>query len=93
MLFQDIGNICRVTWETFNGYFRCLMSKARSIIMSVVVKRRTQADTARLYEVSRSWVSKLVARYHAEGDSAFKPRSRRPDTSTGVRDPLCAYVG
>ena len=63
------------------------MSKARSIIMSVVVEGRSQADTARLYEVSPSWVSKLVARYHAEGDVAFEPRSRRPHTSPRGLDP------
>jgi transposase InsO family protein len=62
------------------------MSKARSIIMSVIVEGRTQADTARLYEVSPSWVSKLVARYHIEGDAAFEPRSRRPKTSPGALD-------
>jgi len=63
------------------------MSKARSIIMSVIVEGHSQADTARLYEVSRSWVSKLVARYHAEGDAAFQPRSHRPHTSPQALDP------
>ncbi|MFV1963425.1 MAG: IS481 family transposase [Acidimicrobiia bacterium] len=63
------------------------MSKARSIIMSVVVEGRTQAETARLYDVSPSWVSKLIARYRLEGDAAFLPRSRRPHTSPGVSDP------
>lgn len=63
------------------------MSKARSIILSVIVEGRSQADTARLYEVSRSWVSKLVARYHAEGEAAFQPSSRRPHTSPQALDP------
>ena len=36
---------------------------------------------ARTYEVSPGWVSKLVARYRAEGEAAFEPRSRRPKTS------------
>jgi transposase InsO family protein len=63
------------------------MSKARSVILSVVVEGRTQADTARLYEVSPSWVSKLVARHHAEGEAAFQPRSRRPHTSPQALDP------
>jgi transposase InsO family protein len=31
--------------------------------------------------VARSWVYELVARYRAEGDAAFEPRSRRPKTS------------
>ena len=64
------------------------MSKARSIIMSVIVEGRSQPDTARLYKVSPSWVSKLVARYHAEGDTAFQPRSRRPHTSPNLLDPV-----
>jgi transposase InsO family protein len=63
------------------------MSKARSIIMSVIVEGRTQTDTARLYEVSPSWVSKLVARYRLEGDAAFQSRSRRPHTSPQALDP------
>ncbi len=67
------------------------MSKARSIVLSVVVEGRSQAETARLYGVSPSWVSKLVARYHAEGEDAFEPRSRRPHTSPGALDP--ATVG
>lgn len=64
------------------------MSKARSIILSVIVEGRSQADTARLYNVSPSWVSKLVARYHAEGDAAFQPRSRRPKRSPTALDPV-----
>ena len=42
---------------------------------------RSQAETARMFEVSEAWVSILVARYRAEGDTAFEPRSRRPKTS------------
>lgn len=56
------------------------MSKARSIIMSVIVEGRSQADTARLYEVSPSWVSKLVVRYHVEGDAAVASTSHIPDS-------------
>jgi transposase InsO family protein len=54
------------------------MSKRRVVILAVVVEGLTQAEAARRYEVSRSFVSRLVARYRAEGDSAFEPRSRRP---------------
>lgn len=36
---------------------------------------------ARDYGVSPGWVSKLVARYRAEGEAAFEPRSRRPKRS------------
>lgn len=41
------------------------MSKARLVIMSVVVEGKSQAETAHLYGVSPGWVSKLMARYRA----------------------------
>ena len=56
------------------------MSKARLIITAVVLEGRSQAQVARDYRVSESWVSRLVARYRAEGDTAFEPRSRQPKT-------------
>ena len=57
------------------------MTKARLIITAVVLEGRTQADVARDYGVSKGWVSKLVARYRAEGETAFQPRSKRPHNS------------
>src|SRR5215813_3811061 len=57
------------------------MSKARLVITAVVVQGRTQGEVAREYGVSQGWVSRLVARYRAEGEAAFEPRSRRPKTS------------
>jgi transposase len=57
------------------------MSIARLVITGVVVEGRSQADVARAYAVSKGWVSKLVARYRAEGPAAFEPRSRRPKRS------------
>jgi len=57
------------------------MSKARLIITAVVVEGRTQADVARAYGVTEGWVSKLMARYRSDGESAFEPRSRRPKTT------------
>ena len=57
------------------------MSKARLVITAVVVEGRSQADVARAYHVSKGWVSKLVARYRAEGEVAYEPRSRRPHRS------------
>ncbi|GAA5039849.1 hypothetical protein GCM10023317_96160 [Actinopolymorpha pittospori] len=42
---------------------------------------------AREYGVSQGRVSRLLARYRAEGQAAFEPRSRRPNTSpTAVKD-------
>ena len=57
------------------------MSHARLVITAVVVEGRSQAEVARSYGVSPGWVSKLVARYRAEGEAAFEPRSRRPKAS------------
>ena len=57
------------------------MPKARLVITAVVTEGRTQGEVARAYGVSQGWVSRLVARYRAEGEAAFEPRSRRPKTS------------
>jgi transposase len=57
------------------------MSKARLVITAVVVEGRSQREVARAYGVSQGWVSRLVARFRAEGQAAFEPRSRRPKTS------------
>ena len=57
------------------------MSKRRAAILSVVIEGRTQAETARQYEVSESSVSRWVARWRAEGDTVFQARSRRPGSS------------
>ena len=57
------------------------MSKAKLVITAVVIEGRTQAEAATAYGVSKGWVSKLVARYRAEGEVAFEQRSRRPRSS------------
>ena len=63
------------------------MAKRRAVILSVTVEGLSQAETARVYEVSQSHVSRLVARYRAEGDAAFEPRSRKPRNSPTRIDP------
>jgi transposase len=57
------------------------MSKARLIITAVITEGRSQHEVARADGVNQSWVSRLVARYRSEGEAAFQPRSRRPNTS------------
>ena len=57
------------------------MSKARLVITAVVEQHRAVAEVASSYGVARSWVYELLARYRAEGEAAFEPRSRRPRTS------------
>jgi transposase InsO family protein len=54
------------------------MSKTRLVITAVVVEGRTQGEVARAYGVSQGWISRLVARYRAVGEAAFRPLSRRP---------------
>jgi transposase InsO family protein len=54
------------------------MSKRRAIILAVTVEGLSQAEVARRYEVSESWVSRLVARWRTHGDEAFEAQSRRP---------------
>jgi transposase InsO family protein len=57
------------------------MSKARLVITAVTVENRPVAEVARAYGVARSWIYTLLARYQAEGEAAFEPRSRQPKTS------------
>jgi transposase len=57
------------------------MSKARLVITAVTVEKRPVSEVARSYGVARSWICALLARYRAEGQAAFEPRSRRPKTS------------
>ena len=63
------------------------MSKARPVITAVTVEKRPVSEVARSYEVVRSWVYALLARYEAEGQAAFEPRSRRPKTSPSAIAP------
>ena len=57
------------------------MSRARLVITAVTVEKRPVSEVARSYGVARSWIYTLLARYRAEGEAAFEPRSRRPATS------------
>ena len=51
------------------------------MITAVLEQHRPVAEVAASYGVHRAWVYKLLARYRAEGQAAFEPRSRRPKTS------------
>jgi transposase InsO family protein len=57
------------------------MSRARLVITAVTIEKRPVSEVARSYGVARSWTCTLLARYQAEGEAAFEPRSRRPKTS------------
>jgi len=63
------------------------MSKARLVITALFVENQTPSEVAARYGVDRSWVYRLKARYEAEGEAAFEPRSRRPKTSPTATAP------
>jgi transposase InsO family protein len=53
------------------------MSKRR-LVITAVLTGQSQSHVARTYGVSQGWISRLMARYRAEGEAAFEPRSRAP---------------
>jgi transposase InsO family protein len=63
------------------------MSKARLVITAVTIEGLSQGEAARRYGVSQGWISRLLARYRAEGEAAFEPRSRRPKASPAALSP------
>jgi transposase InsO family protein len=68
------------------------MSKARLVITAVIVEKRPVGEVAREYQVARSWVYTLLARYRLEGEAAFEPRSRRPASSPSAIGPDAAEL-
>ena len=54
------------------------MTINRLVITAVITENRPVREVAAQYGVSKSWIYLLLARYRAEGDAAFEPRSRRP---------------
>ena len=48
------------------------MSKRR-LVITAVLAGASQSETARTYGVSQGWISRLLARYPAEGEAAFEP--------------------
>lgn len=63
------------------------MSKARLVITAVVEQRRQVSEVAASYGVSRSWLYELLARYRAEGQAAFEPRSKAPKSNPNATPP------
>lgn len=56
------------------------MSKRR-LVITAVLAGSSQSEVARTYGISQGWVSRLMARYRADGQAAFEPTSRAPHTS------------
>ena len=63
------------------------MSKARLVLTALFFDHQSPAQVAARYGVHRAWVYKLKARYEAEGEAAYEPRSRRPTTSPPATAP------
>jgi transposase InsO family protein len=59
----------------------------RRLVITAVLSGQSQSEVARTYGVSQGWISRLMARYAAEGEAAFEPRSRRPQGSPSALDP------
>ncbi|MEX1909817.1 IS481 family transposase, partial [Janibacter sp. Y6] len=55
--------------------------KAKLVITAITRLGLTQAEAAQQYGVSQPTVSRWMARYRAEGEAAFEPRSRRPSSN------------
>jgi transposase InsO family protein len=53
----------------------------RRLVITAVLAGQSQSEVARTYGVSQGWISKLMARYRAEGEAAFEPLSRAPRSS------------
>jgi transposase len=58
-----------------------LVSRARLVITAITKQGLSQAEAARTYGLSEATVSRLMARYRAEGEAAFEPRSKRHKAS------------
>jgi transposase InsO family protein len=56
------------------------MSKRR-LVIAAVLSGQSQSEVARAYGVSQGWISRLMARHRLEGEAAFEPRSRAPQSS------------
>jgi transposase InsO family protein len=63
------------------------VSRARLVITAITKQGLTQAEAARTYGLSEATVSRLMARFRAEGEAAFEPRSRAPKTSPAATPP------
>lgn len=54
------------------------MELARYVVEAVLTEGRSYREVARAHGVSKSWVAKIVTRYHEGGYEAIAPRSKAP---------------
>ncbi|MCW2571376.1 MAG: transposase, partial [Frankiales bacterium] len=59
----------------------------RRLVITAVLAGQSQSEVARTYGVSQGWISKLIARYHLEGEAACEPLSRASSTSPAATPP------
>ena len=59
----------------------------RRLVITAVLAGTSQSEAARTYGVSQGWISRLMARYQAEGEAAFEARSRAPKTTPAATPP------
>ncbi len=78
---EPVASACRLQGPVFLQASGGRGGVQRLVITAVVTEGRSQGEVARSYGVSQGWVSRLAARYRAEGEAASRPRSRRPKTS------------
>ena len=64
------------------------MSKRR-LVITAVLAGGSQSEVARSYGVSQGWISRLMTRYTTEGEAAFEPRSRAPNTRPATSLDAC----
>jgi len=63
------------------------MDRERYVIEAIFREGRSHRDVAAAAGVSKAWVTKLVARYRADGELALEPRSRRPKSCAHATAP------
>jgi transposase InsO family protein len=63
------------------------MGLERYVVDAVVLEGRSPREIARLHDISKSWIYRLIARFHAGGYEALTPRSRRPHSCTHQTGP------
>ena len=56
-------------------------------MITAVLSGSSQSEVARTYGVSQGWISRLMTRYGEDGEAAFEPRSRRPNSSPAATPP------
>jgi hypothetical protein len=79
---HDIGD----SWTSL-GHVEAQVLQGRLVITTIALENRGVAEVCAAYAVSKLWAYELLARYRAEGEAAFEPRSRRPKATPNATPP------